>query len=122
MEHNLTIKNDGSAMCECGRGFLGTNTQMLKGWEDHYATTVLLVAVRESALEEQRARVSTEVLVTKLIELGVPANKIANAIGRDPDNNLILSTYKVQSIANKYAKAQPAPVQKTTKKVAKKKA
>lgn len=119
MEHNLTIKQDHTAICDCGEAFKGTPTEVVNAWQDHYATTVLLVTVREQALVELDARMRTEVLVGRLVDLGLSAVTISKAIGKS-DGKDILSPFKVQSIAKK--NTTPAPVKKTGRKTTIKKA
>lgn len=97
-EHELILKNNGVAVCSCGDEFEGRPGQAVKLWETHLEILDLLEDAREQNLTERVSRNRGEIVVRRLLDLGVSSHKISKAIGNDPTGALMMSPTLIQRL------------------------
>lgn len=91
-KHELTITSSKKpAICSCGEKFTETPTKVVKAWETHVSSILLMNRARTHVLRERAHRLQGEDTIRCLLELGVSARKISAEIGNDVSGNLLMS-------------------------------
>lgn len=105
--HDLSLSPGGGGVCACGEVFDAPVRKAFKAWEEHTERVTLLHDVRMHALAERQARIDGEYAIRRLLDLGVSARQVADAIGTTDDGRPLVSASVIQRLGRGHHEQSP---------------